>query len=370
VLLYSLSPLTLFYDRALLPDNLAILLSLGSLWFFLWWGQSARPPLFAYAGMLGTGVAATLVKNPIYLPVCIAMVTWLCANDRARRLRSAFFLCFVAAVAMAVVTLKAYANYVNVGSLSTPAWEYEWYFSTLADRLRPEPYEILAERLLKLVVSPPVFGLAIIGACVFLFEEWTRSQKAIAGGLAVGALVTVGVFFNVSYVHDYYQLPYVFTMSVFAACASERCLGRVWRMSARSPRLLTTGLRAMCLGLALGALVYGTRFWMIPRTEAHALIAAGEFIRANTPAGAFVVYVIPRHDWNPEHLYFAKREGYNLGLDRLSDDSLRRVVETYRASYGQLYLFVPGDLAGGVERAMEALPEKASASAAGILFNL
>jgi hypothetical protein len=370
ILLYSLSPLSVFYERAIIPDNLAILLSLLSLWCFLWWVESDAP--VAFVGMTLTGVLATLIKNPIYLPVCFVIGFWFIFHRQVRRLFSLKMLFFAAVIAATVVIFKLYANFENTGSLQSPGWESQWYFSTLKIRLSFEPYNVLFQRLVHEIVVPPIFGLLFLGLCSFLFEAWHPRQKAVVLGLTIGGVVTALLFFNVNLIHNYYQLPFVPIACFFAAYAWDRLLGRRMVAALQSRRVGTVGLGVVCLLLCFGALFVVTRGSLISKTEPAPFISSGDFIRQNTSPDTFVLFVISQEDWNPAFLYFAKREGYNLGVDNLSLSSslLRETVERFGKSYPRISLFVPRDLFGVVGGVVVLPPYADSISDAGAIFNL
>ncbi len=224
ILLYSVSPLSIFYERAIIPDNLAILLSFLSLWFFLGWDENGSK--YSFSGMIVSGILASLIKPPIYFPVCITICFYFVMQHRFRQLYSSKMVFFGALISTTIVTFKLYSNYINTGALRTPVWEYQWYFATLGARLDPNSYEILFQRLASEIVAPAIFILFLLGLGLFRFGKQHSHQRGVIIGLAIGGLVTPLLFFNVNLIHNYYQLPFVFISCFFAAYAWDRILGQ------------------------------------------------------------------------------------------------------------------------------------------------
>ena len=343
LLFYSLSPLDIFYSRAILPDNLAILLGFQSLLCFLRWQQKKPSVIVNYLGMVLTGILATLIKNPVYLPILISIGVWFVFHGEYRRLYSVSMLFLLIVIAATVIVFKLYTNYVNVHSFSTPTWEYSWYFSNISERLRPITYMRIIDRLFLEIVPPPVCLLCLLGISLYGLNIRNRNEAALVIGLSAGAMVTMFVFLNVNSLHNYYQLPYVFIICFFAGYFVERFWVHLNKLIMHSLRPVSRRILKGLWGIIFwGFILHVTQFYMLPRNEPEALMTAGNFLQANTPPKSFLLYVIRRETyWDPSYLYYAKREGYNIGSSQLNSSFIQDVIAKYKDDYESIYLYVP-----------------------------
>lgn len=334
---YTISPLTVFYNRTPLPDNLAVLLAFASLWAFLRWYQGASHPRLSYLLMLLGGAGATLIKNPIYLPVCVVMAAMVMATRQWRRVWSPGFIVFGLVIGACVFLFKLYVNVVNTGTFASPAWEHFWYFSSLKDRMTLAPYVRLGSRFYTDVASRPSFFLAL-GALVAL--PWMRlslQQKTFLYALTAGSILTMLVFFNVNWIHNYYQLPYVVVVSALSATAVHALLAP-WQMPGARRRLPWHAL----LGTLLIFLICACCGDAIPRSEPLVTKNAGSRIRTLVPEDGYVIYVTPDGVyWNPIYHYYAKREGYNVAVSETAPQKIREITARFAPEGHPVYLFVP-----------------------------
>ncbi|MFQ5502247.1 MAG: hypothetical protein ACE5EQ_08080 [Phycisphaerae bacterium] len=376
VFLYSASPLTVYYDRAVIPDNLATLLAFLSLLGYLrcthWSGPGQARSMFWYALMVIAGVAATFIKSPVMFPVALTIVAHCCIFRSWRDLLDHHMLSFFTILLMTVVVFTAYSNYVNFGSFHTPDYKWSWYFSDLQGRMQLAPYRELIRRMHSVLVPPAAFGFSVLGLFLLLLGS-NRRQYSMILILLASSIITSLVFFNVHQIHDYYQIPFVFVM---CACAAI-FISEVWKLvlSGRpSPR--RSLICHVALAISMIALVsisyYPNRiaFNVDPRIQ-----EAGRFIRAHTPSDGCVFYVIEKSESNseavldPSYLWYARREGYMLHDEQCRSPKLARLSAQYFKTARQVFLFVPkGDdslIEGDVENSF---PRIVARSDAGVLY--
>ncbi len=351
IFLFSLSPLSVFYSRAVIPDNLPVLLGFYSLLYFLKWDIRKKHKKYHYAGMLITGILATLIKNPVYLPIVIAIVTYLALNSRWKQLFSPAIITFLITILATVIFFRLYSNYVNNGDpFLSAAWEHYWYFSNLRDRVTSTYYIMLIDRFFYEVVTPPVFFFFIVG--IFIYQKKCSDRtKYIFVGLLLGSIITMLIFFNVMWRHNYYQIPYVFITCFFAGYFIDWFYTFLRNLIMQNKMLYTTMLgnqiikyeaiirRSMSSLLLLLTLFLSYKY-AVSTNEQHWQINSGIFINQNTPANALIIYVAPNNaGWNPSYLYFARREGYNVPIGGLNTELLEEKLKKFGNS--GFYLFIP-----------------------------
>ncbi|MEE8270948.1 MAG: DUF2142 domain-containing protein [Alphaproteobacteria bacterium] len=359
VWIVAISPLHTYYSTAVIPDNLAILFSFASLFFFVKDHRSPRPAWRYYVLFVGFGVLAALVKNPIYLPIVIATTMFLISRKDFATLLSIRFVAYLLVIGLTVVAFKVYSNHQNVGRFSTPRSEWIWYFGDLSERLQLGANLWLVKNLSEVATWP---FLLIVPAGLVLFVKNERNfSRHMMLGLATGSFVTVMLFFHLMFIHNYYLLPTTFIIAFFAAYALDRGVRRLgdglrrtrlrwrshvrpeWTGSRADPAL---GARLLEPGLMLAIIVAGTilangqRIGQGPDWDA---VNAGLFIANNTEDDALVFYIVDDDLLDPtntKYLYFAKRTGDNVtsseALQETWPDRVREALATHRP----VYLFV------------------------------
>jgi len=379
--LFSTSPLNVFYNRAIIPDNLAVFLSFISLYCFLKWEVApSSNRTYYYLAMVVTGIISSLIKNPIYLPIFIAILFGLVARRKWRTIPSFEMFLFVLLVFLGVVLFKLYANVANTGTYKTPAYDYYWYFSNLSDRMNLDHYCSLISHFSIYVVNPFFFLLSITGIAVFVAKD--RGQyKHIVLGILWGSIITCLVFFNVQWRHNYYQLPFVFIVTFFTGYSLYHICSLLMNILESyihpGKYIAQASMAILVLFIMVVQSIYGK--YRIGFPEPLDLIARGEFIQDNTPPDSFVFYIEKGAGWDPSHLYFSRREGYNVDVSDFSQEYLDDLVDVYKENYSSFYVFSPYSLDDaaslGIASEDESLfqvisLEIASESDVGVLFTL
>lgn len=320
-LLYLVSPLSLFYSRAVHVD-FAVLVCAQACALHTLRGveRGARRELGWAAAWL---VPALLVKAPYVVPVACLAAGVAFARGRLVWLLRAAPLALPALVALA--WWRAHAEALNA---AVPDWSFipdyhpmtnmwRWYFGPLAQRLEPGAWLALARRLVSSVAGPAAAPLALAG--LWLARRRPETSALLAWGL--GLLLHVLVFFNLNLRHDYYQLPLVALFAVLAALplaelerrARERGRARPWL----APLLLCAALAPVQEAWTR------TRFYDIPAVS----LAAGELVRRHTPAGALVAAVGRDLDArSPLVLYPAHRYGWSIREEFLAEPVVRGLL--------------------------------------------
>ena len=312
--LFAWSPLVLFYFQAPMVDDLAVLLSLVSLYGYVAMTHRDGGP-GALAALLVGAFLSTLIKSPVYLPVFLAILWHRSRSQGVRSLLRADTVALTLTAGLAVVCFKAWWMLVNAShDVLTPS-ERRQYFGTLAERFSATAWRPVLSDLVSLTANPVIAVLAVAGALLWLRRA--RSPAAsLFTGLLVGCGVTLLVFFDRYPPHNYYQLPFVLPLAFFGAQGLQglRVLGRAGR------RLGRPAWRAARHGVALVALATAALGWTGFREMARSpqsvevIRSRGEWIRDHTSPDDYVIYVFDGtvDDWNPAFLYFARRDGYDL----------------------------------------------------------
>jgi len=137
-----------------------------------------------------------------------------------------------------------------------------------------------------------------------------------------GVGLYVLIFFNLNLIHDYYQIPLLAPLAFFIAVALETLFLERERpgLLAQAPFVLTV-LLLVATSVRKAEGVYYKVDWM--------RVSAGQRIRENTPEDALVIASPASANtwwWDGRVLYRARRLGWSVRLDNLSEVVLRRLV--------------------------------------------
>jgi len=366
---FAYAPLTLFYFQVPLPDPLALLFGLASVAAYWRWDRAPTGPARsrALAGLIVFGTLSTLIKNPLYMPFAIGIL-W----DRLRRrgpagLLAAGMLAFLAALLVAVAGFKLYANHVNEIGSFLASGENQAFFGSLHDRTRPKFWRQIAASFTTRVVVAPIFWLSVLGLLLYVWRARARG-RALHLGLALGSAATLLVFFSRHHEHHYYQIPFVPVLAFFAAYP---------------PGLLATWLRSRArasalwlwagplLGAALLAMTASDGLAAFREMSANwdaGLLERGRWLASQTTPDDFVVFVLGwREDnWEPSHLYFARRDGVNLARQRVAYADLAALHRQFAGRTRRFLVFTPAQGQGDVDAPLQALGARVLADDPGI----
>ena len=216
--LFCFSPMNLFYYRCPFVDPLAIGLSLLALYAFLRLERSlGRGRLGWLALLIAASVLSSLIKNPIYFPVFVAVVVhtlW----RRFGPMKLWELSAYTASVGGAVVGFKIWSNQVNRIDSLFAREELREYFGPLADRFDPESWHRIGGVLDHDAANSLTLGLAVLGMALWAFRS-RRAEKPLYLGLVWGWTLTLLVFFNRFTWHNYYLLGVEFPLAFFGAYA-------------------------------------------------------------------------------------------------------------------------------------------------------
>jgi hypothetical protein len=333
--IYSTARLTVFYQRAVLPDNLAVLLGLVSMACYLYWIESTnKPAIKAYVGLLLAAVTTTLIKSPVYLPFFFSIILHAALKFRLAIFKKPGMLVYGALVAGTVVFYQLLFNQINYGALfpESASSQLNWYFGGAGIRLYPSNYIKIFRQIFFSATNPIVFLFMLTGV-VFVIKNKTMIQKNIFLFLGFASLMSMFIFFNLTVIHSYYLLPHIFIMSFFAAYGIESSL-----------EYLSRGIQIKYLTIIVITIftIFGIAYYYrfpLQFNIPFDYYRNGQRIQETTPENAFVFYVTLKKTWNPLQLYLARRHGYNIWIKDLDYDFIIDKVEEYSDRFDEFYLY-------------------------------
>lgn len=322
-LVYLALPLSIYYSRAIHIDFAAVLSAHAMLYYFLLAVQKRR-----WEYMLASSVAATLafvIKVPYAFYFAIPMLFY---AHQQKNLGWVFRTGLWYVPALAAFWL--WQRHVNSINSASPNLDYilhfrkmtqsaGWYFGTFQQRFSLYPWKILLQRGVLEVVG--------IGGLVF-FLAGMRNLKQIPQYQfllywILGLVIYMLLFFNLNFVHNYYQIPLLAPVAILCALGLQN-------LANNKP-----------LKLLLGGSLLFVANWIYAEMNYYEIatdhVEIGQLIQQNTPDSALVIVTYQNLDCrNPKILYRAKRRGWSVEETALKPEVIQRLHKEQNA---QLWVY-------------------------------
>ncbi len=313
-LIYLAMPLSLYYSRAIHIDFMAVGLGHMALWYFLL-GIERRSGKLLLIGSL-IAVPAFLTKAPYLFYFVFPLIWW-----TTRHKSWGFILKWSPVLGLPIVVFLGWIGHTKTINSLAPDWYFipgyhkftamsGWYFGSLEQRLDPENWHLLSSRLLNEVTG----WLAAASILWALMHYKKIKNLPFVFWWSCGTVIYLGLFFNLNWVHNYYQIPFLAPMAFLAACGISLIRCRLADKS-RWVALLWVVLPA---GILAENIAYAETHYYQPTPEQ---IAIGKQIQAHTSEDALVIT-----SWGgigchyPNLLYRSRRNGWNIAKSYLTPE--------------------------------------------------
>lgn len=226
-LVAGIVPLSLFYSRAIHIDFFVIALAMAMLYFIMkfirsgnWW--------HLLIGFL-CGSLGLLIKAPYVFYLALPILYFAYSEGKLKwfLIRSPIFLisgCF----------LFIWIQYSKSTNAQIPDWTFipnfnkftdmsYWYFGTWHQRTVGANWTLVFERIYT-EISGVLGTLLLLAGIIF-----SRKNKSYWWSIALllGTLLYLLIFFNLNVIHNYYQLPFVMSCSLFVAMGIQWIYNRL-----------------------------------------------------------------------------------------------------------------------------------------------
>ncbi len=319
-LVYLALPLSIFYSRAIHIDFSVVFLAHAMVYYYLV-GVEKRRWVYIVLSSLAAALAFA-IKAPyafyFFFPMAVYTIRQKAFWWTVRQ--GGFY-------GLALVSFWWWQQHVNTLNSAAPNLDYilhyhkmtqsaSWYFGTLQQRLSPYHWWILLQR--------GVLDVAGVGGIVFFLLGWRRlgrlSNRAFLLCWMLGLAGYVLIFFNLNFVHNYYQIPLLAPLAVLVALGLQTA-------AAGKMRLL-----AVFFGLLVVVNVAYTEAYYFKISAEH--VEIGRLIRENTPDSALVIVTYREMDCrDPRILVRARRRGWSVEEAALRPTVIERLRKEQGAQY-------------------------------------
>jgi len=286
-------------------DFMAIAFAHGMFWNLMRAFELKQPRYFVFGAILAGG--AFLVKAPYAFYFALPLLYWIKKHRSWKQL-----LVYLPLFLIPVLVFGWWIWHTKEVNGAAPNWrpilpDYHrftdmstWYFGTWAQRITPQSWITLFERLWQEVLGISGLLLLVVG----LFITRKKRGYAMAVWWIVGSLLYVLIFFNLNVQHNYYQLPLLAPAAVFMALGIER-LSQKTKGSVRKIAFVVL----LLLPITEGVFNAEMRYYSVPADQ----VAIAQALREHTSSNDLIVISYGGFDSRcPVLLYRAKRKGWSV----------------------------------------------------------
>lgn len=328
--LFLASPLYLFWARTFMIESTALFFSLSYIASIVVYFRQ-RMLIFALLSCI-FGVAAGLTKATTLVGFLILAFIGTGANwlkkESQRRLIQDFLIPLVAFFMIPYLVTKMWVNFADAQKLLNPmAADFitsqalkDWNFGTIAQKLSWSGWINYLNRTLK-----DVFGGTTISLIVLLILPFFTKRKLFIFGSISVFVITVAIFTNLHFVHNYY--PYANAIFLLGA-AGFTIMGLIERQ-----RKILHSVGWFCLALILlSQLQFYRLFWYskIKSYSTNYLEIASQVQSVTSSDGVLLIY---GHQWNSLIPYYSQRRALMIYSQASEEESKNAFYELSRANH-------------------------------------
>jgi hypothetical protein len=315
-LYFILSPLSVFYGRAFMPESLMLFAGIGALLYFHDWLQNERWLTFTIAIIFT--ITTSLVKLPmIHILIPMAYMAWAQHGRGLFRKKALALFLILSLVPPAIWSLH---------SATSPNLGMTWLLSDLNLLRGKELYLVIWKRLGQDVLTSVGRALFVLGLFLGLRKKGERVLD-IWFGATILYVLALG---RGNAVHHYYQLP----LLPMAVIYIGKAMALLPRLGLR--RFLWLPVTALLIVATGAESLKITKPWY--GEEIQGLYQFAETVKRTTPAGSPIMLsssFINFAPWDPRLLYAFDRRGWNIRPENLLQ-SLQQPAKR-RADYLVMY---------------------------------
>ena len=312
--IYALTPMSIYFGRALFPEALLLFFSLGALYFILRWSEEPQKTRY-YVWSLVFAATAILVKAPpgVVMLLPLGAVWWV--RSKHAMIRRADLYIYFGATILPIALWALWANYIGP---SNPGWN-PYQLSAIRRWGIPDAwftptfYSWMANSLVFVTLTPVVLLLAAGG----IVEARRHHLRAVVYAWLVAMIAFVILTPGAQSTHWNYQVPLI---PIGALLAGIGVLGLVNNRHARAIWQALIAHRAVAVGL--GALVvwgYVVIYAAVFRdaydiySRVPVALEVGKIVQNQVPNEGFLLLIQPAMVPTAQ-AYYMDRKVHPIGL--------------------------------------------------------
>jgi 4-amino-4-deoxy-L-arabinose transferase-like glycosyltransferase len=324
---YTVLPLSQFYSRAIHIDFFAVFFSHAMFFYLI--RMLHQPRMLWVVLSIALGTLSFLVKAPYAFYFSFPLF-YLASKTRSIKSCTLLFCCFL----IMVLPFYFWRIHVDTVNAAAPDWFFipgyykfinmnNWYYGPFSMRTDLRVWRVLLERFQHNVVSDLGVWLFLFGCIISIYMALKGRYNIKTFWLwFVGTFVYVAIFFNLNYIHDYYQIPLLGISAVFIAIAIDAPRQMFGQRFQNTATILSFAILVI---LTVGSVSYAKHNYFIHDKLSE---KTGLKIAQTTPANALIIIASEILDGDPRDpriLFRAGRYGWSIHKQHLSRDIIERL---------------------------------------------
>jgi hypothetical protein len=327
--LFLASPLYLFWARTFMIESTALFFSLAYLAYIAVYFRYKSPIIALLACLFG--IAASLAKVTTMAGFLILACVWIGINwvkkDSSRNLAKDLLIPVVVFIIIPFLLAKTWVNFADAQKLLNPMAAdlitskalRDWNFGTIAQKLSRSEWRNYLTRTLN-----DVFGGLIISVMALVILPIFTSKKLLSYGLSLLFILTVAIFTNLHFVHNYYPYAnaiFLLGASGFTIMGLIEKKRKIWQ---------SVGWFFLAL-ILLSQLQFYRAFWYPTKLHGKIYLEIASQVQSITsPEGVLLIY---GRDWNSLIPYYSQRRALMIYSKASEEESKNALYELSRANH-------------------------------------
>lgn len=327
--LFLASPLYLFWSRTFMIESTALFFSLAYLACIAVYFRY-KSPIIALLACL-CGIAASLTKVTTMAGFLILASVWIGANwfkkESSRNLARDLLIPVVVFIIIPFLIAKIWVNFTDAQKLLNPmAADFitskalrDWNFGTIAQKLSRSQWRNYLTRTLN-----DVFGGLIISVMALVILPIFTSKKLLSYGLSLLFILTVAIFTNLHFVHNYYPYAnaiFLLGASGFTIMGLIEKKRKIWQ---------SVGWFFLAL-ILLSQLQFYRAFWYPIKLHGDSYLEIASQVQTVTsPEGVLLIY---GDYWSSLIPYYSQRRALMIHNQASEEESKNALYKLSRANY-------------------------------------
>ncbi|TYT71196.1 glycosyltransferase family 39 protein [Microcystis aeruginosa] len=327
--LFLASPLYLFWARTFMIESTALFFSLAYLACIAVYFRYKSPIIALLACLFG--IAASLTKVTTMAGFLILACVWIGANwfkkDSSRNLAKDLLIPVVVFIIIPFLIAKIWVNFTDAQKLLNPmAADFitskalrDWNFGTIAQKLSRSQWRNYLTRTLN-----DVFGGLIISVMALVILPIFTSKKLLSYGLSLLFILTVAIFTNLHFVHNYYPYAnaiFLLGASGFTIMGLIEKQRKIWQ---------SVGWFFLAL-ILLSQLQFYRAFWYPTKLHGNSYLEIASQVQTVTsPEGVLLIY---GDYWSSLIPYYSQRRALMIHNQASEEESKNALYKLSRANY-------------------------------------
>ena len=327
--LFLASPLYLFWARTFMIESTALFFSLAYLACIAVYFRYKSPIIALLACLFG--IAASLTKVTTMAGFLILACVWIGINwfkkDSSRNLAKDLLIPVVVFIIIPFLIAKIWVNFTDAQKLLNPmAADFitskalrDWNFGTIAQKLSRSQWRNYLTMTLN-----DVFGGLIISVMALVILPIFTSKKLLSYGLSLLFILTVAIFTNLHFVHNYYPYAnaiFLLGASGFTIMGLIEKKRKIWQ---------SVGWFFLAL-ILLSQLQFYRAFWYPIKLHGDSYLEIASQVQTVTsPEGVLLIY---GDYWSSLIPYYSQRRALMIHNQASEEESKNALYKLSRANY-------------------------------------